>query len=284
MAFSIRPVHILSLRLDRQTNLQTKRVCISHPGVWESCSTDLLDIPLDAIPPRWPPVIRGSTKDWTYELAAVPVTSISLVTKYTVKVRVLSPGSLPNRVAHKPSQVDAEAIADRRRRSHMDEALEGVRGILDQISSGRPIPETDWSKIRDIDFRESIQQRDSLQSRLDGLDCQTYGNDFDELVRTSPFPSMSIRTVDLRRSFKRSTPKKSYGARYQSRLFSFLRVWHGCSTGFVSLRLAISDQNLELLPDYEQRIEVLQKLEFIDDKSTVLLKGRVACEVSSAIP
>lgn len=45
------------------------------------------------------------------------------------------------------------------------------------------------------------------------------------------------------------------------------------------LRMSISEQNLELLPDYEQRIAVLQDLEFIDDQSTVLLKGRVACEV-----
>lgn len=41
----------------------------------------------------------------------------------------------------------------------------------------------------------------------------------------------------------------------------------------------MSDQNLELLPDYQQRIAVLQQLQFIDHTSTVLLKGRVACEV-----
>jgi superfamily II RNA helicase len=45
------------------------------------------------------------------------------------------------------------------------------------------------------------------------------------------------------------------------------------------LKMTISDQNLELIPDYEQRIEVLQDLKFIDENSTVLLKGRVACEV-----
>lgn len=49
-----------------------------------------------------------------------------------------------------------------------------------------------------------------------------------------------------------------------------------------SLRMALSEQNLELLPDYEQRIEVLKDLQFIDDNQTVLLKGRVACEVSVA--
>jgi antiviral helicase SKI2 len=48
------------------------------------------------------------------------------------------------------------------------------------------------------------------------------------------------------------------------------------------LKLALSDQNLELLPDYESRVEVLKRLQFIDDNSTVLLKGRVACEVRRA--
>lgn len=45
------------------------------------------------------------------------------------------------------------------------------------------------------------------------------------------------------------------------------------------LKMALSDQNLELLPDYEQRTAVLKELQYIDEASTVLLKGRVACEV-----
>ena len=53
-------------------------------------------------------------------------------------------------------------------------------------------------------------------------------------------------------------------------------------TNIENLKLAISDQNLELIPDYEQRIAVLQELKFIDANSTVLLKGRVACEVGTA--
>lgn len=46
--------------------------------------------------------------------------------------------------------------------------------------------------------------------------------------------------------------------------------------------MTISDQNLELLPDYRQRIEVLRQLNYIDDQGTVQLKGRVACEINSA--
>ena len=50
----------------------------------------------------------------------------------------------------------------------------------------------------------------------------------------------------------------------------------------VQLKQLMSDQNLQLLPDYEQRILVLQDLGFIDEESRVQLKGKVACEVHSA--
>ncbi|TVY37961.1 putative ATP-dependent RNA helicase [Lachnellula subtilissima] len=48
------------------------------------------------------------------------------------------------------------------------------------------------------------------------------------------------------------------------------------------LRQLMSDQNLQLLPDYEQRIQVLKDLDFVDDSSRVQLKGKVACEIHSA--
>ena len=49
-----------------------------------------------------------------------------------------------------------------------------------------------------------------------------------------------------------------------------------------SIRQLMSDQNLQLLPDYEQRISVLKDLGFIDESSRVELKGKVACEIHSA--
>jgi antiviral helicase SKI2 len=48
------------------------------------------------------------------------------------------------------------------------------------------------------------------------------------------------------------------------------------------LRQLMSDQNLQLLPDYEQRIAVLKELGFIDENSRVELKGKVACEIHTA--
>ncbi|KAL0937848.1 ATP-dependent RNA helicase [Colletotrichum truncatum] len=47
------------------------------------------------------------------------------------------------------------------------------------------------------------------------------------------------------------------------------------------LRQSLSDQNLQLLPDYEQRIQVLKQLQFIDESSRIQLKGKVACEIHS---
>lgn len=47
------------------------------------------------------------------------------------------------------------------------------------------------------------------------------------------------------------------------------------------LRQLMSDQNLQLLPDYEQRILVLKDLGFVDEQSRVQLKGKVACEVGA---
>lgn len=47
----------------------------------------------------------------------------------------------------------------------------------------------------------------------------------------------------------------------------------------LQLKQLMSDQNLQLLPDYQQRLEVLKDLGFIDEESRVQLKGKVACEV-----
>lgn len=46
------------------------------------------------------------------------------------------------------------------------------------------------------------------------------------------------------------------------------------------LRQLMSDQNLQLLPDYGQRMNVLKELGFVDENERVELKGKVACEVS----
>lgn len=47
------------------------------------------------------------------------------------------------------------------------------------------------------------------------------------------------------------------------------------------LRFLLSDQSLLLLPEYQQRVEVLRALRYVDAGGAVQLAGRVACEISN---
>lgn len=48
-----------------------------------------------------------------------------------------------------------------------------------------------------------------------------------------------------------------------------------------NLQRLISDENLVLLQEYEQKLQILEKLEYIDNNSNLTLKGRVGCQISN---
>ncbi|GAA5944452.1 SKI complex RNA helicase subunit SKI2 [Sporobolomyces koalae] len=118
--------------------------------------------------------------------------------------------------------------------------------LADYLAAHQPsqaLVEADWSKVRGFEFREALEKRDQLRKELEFL---------------------AVDDQDLEES-------------YQT-----LHIERTLEDKIAGLRMALSEQNLELLPDYEQRIDVLKELKFIDENSTVLLKGRVACEINSA--
>lgn len=47
------------------------------------------------------------------------------------------------------------------------------------------------------------------------------------------------------------------------------------------LRFKMSNQSLTLYPEYQYKLEVLKRLNYVDDQHAVTLKGRVACEMGS---
>lgn len=47
------------------------------------------------------------------------------------------------------------------------------------------------------------------------------------------------------------------------------------------LKYALSDENVTLFADFNQRLTVLQELQYVDTDRTVHLKGRVACEINT---
>ncbi|GJQ13616.1 hypothetical protein GpartN1_g5407.t1 [Galdieria partita] len=58
------------------------------------------------------------------------------------------------------------------------------------------------------------------------------------------------------------------------------RLYHELEQKLAKIRWALSDDSLQLMPDYNLRINVLKKLGFINEEHVVQLKGRAACELN----
>lgn len=104
--------------------------------------------------------------------------------------------------------------------------------------------EQDWTKVNDLRVRELLAERKSIGGVISKSKCLECPNFI-----------------------------KHYGMQHDEWLVK---------VNIESLKMLMSDQNLALLPDYQQRSEVLKDLGFIDEESRVQLKGKVACEIHSA--
>ncbi|KAI9462301.1 antiviral helicase [Lactarius psammicola] len=145
-------------------------------------------------------------------------------------------------VTSRTIKIDVDAIVGQSR-SRAQDAVTQLENLANECASSNYIPEVDWARMRLFDFQELLSRRNSLAKRLEGLSC-VLCEDFEQHYQT-------------------------------------LHVERVLQDNIANLRLAISDQNLELVPDYEQRVEVLKELKFLESNSTVSLKGRVACEINS---
>ncbi|PPQ90945.1 hypothetical protein CVT25_008256 [Psilocybe cyanescens] len=184
------------------------------------------DIESEAVSPVWPLTPESlKIESGVYELTAVPLTSIAMVSNRIIQVQV-------------------NDIVDRHLISRMKDAIASLQSVVDEWSSAGSIPEVDWSRIRALEFQEVLRSRNLLVKQVQNNRC-VLCPEFDHHVALI------------------------HGQKILQANIAFLK-------------LAISDQNLELIPDYEQRIGVLKDLKFIDENSTIQLKGRVACEINSA--
>ncbi|KAF9187392.1 hypothetical protein BGZ50_001970 [Haplosporangium sp. Z 11] len=110
---------------------------------------------------------------------------------------------------------------------------------------GGLVSEYNWNKIKDLEFHENLRQKQALFARI--LQCQCN------------------KCPDLRAHYAMIHRERELQSKLEE------------------LQLTISDQNLELLPDYHQRVDILKELNYLDpENSTVQLKGRVACEINTA--
>ena len=104
--------------------------------------------------------------------------------------------------------------------------------------------EQDWSRVNELSVRELLVQRKKFANIFQSATCLACPNFL-----------------------------KHYGMQHDEWLIK---------ENIEALKMLMSDQNLSLLPDYQQRTEVLKDLGFIDEESRVQLKGKVACEIHSA--
>ncbi|TKY90624.1 hypothetical protein EX895_000622 [Sporisorium graminicola] len=144
------------------------------------------------------------------------------------------------------------ALITAHRISAMNRALEALLPIRAPFAAtapgdaDEPIREAEWTKLRRLDFQEALRARDSYSRKT---------TQHVHLLASPEFPS----NYALVAHYKRLTHTLEQTLRLQS------------------------DENLELLPDYHQRVAVLKTLRYVDALTeSVLLKGRVACEVNSA--
>ncbi|OAX42662.1 ATP-dependent RNA helicase [Rhizopogon vinicolor AM-OR11-026] len=147
-------------------------------------------------------------------------------------------------VTSETMKVDATGIVDLHKKSLMLEIINSLQILVEKWVSTGSIPEANWGRVRTLDFQDTLRTRNDLDKHREGLSCTLCGEFDDHYL-----------------------------------------ILHGQKTlraNIDNLKMAISDQNLDLIPDYEQRIEVLKELKFIDENSTIQLKGRVACEINSA--
>ncbi|KAJ3556495.1 hypothetical protein NM688_g1996 [Phlebia brevispora] len=144
-------------------------------------------------------------------------------------------------VTDKVVKLDLDNIALLKLRAFAS-AVTTLQGVLDGWVSNGHISEINWhDRIHSLEFQETVQARERLLKRIPTYKC--------------------VKCPEFKEHYEIKHGEKVLRAKIEN------------------LKMSISEQNLELIPDYEQRIAVLKELKFIDDNSTVLLKGRVACEV-----
>ncbi|KAI6153957.1 ATP-dependent RNA helicase [Pisolithus tinctorius] len=147
-------------------------------------------------------------------------------------------------VTNKIIKVDASGIIEDRKKSSMLETVTLLQSTVQEWLSSGTIPEVQWGRVRLLEFQEALRERDQILRGIEKVSCVLCENFEDHYL-------VLHRAKILAKSI-------------------------------AELKAEISEQNLELIPDYEQRIAVLKELNFIDENSTVQLKGRVACEINSA--
>uniref|UniRef100_A0A3P9KIP9 SKI2 homolog, superkiller viralicidic activity 2-like n=1 Tax=Oryzias latipes TaxID=8090 RepID=A0A3P9KIP9_ORYLA len=105
------------------------------------------------------------------------------------------------------------------------------------------------------------------------------------LATLDPVNDLQLKSVDVVEGSMRlrmlQDSLKSFTCIHSPTFFARVKERMSVQEELDRLLFLVSDQSLTLLPEYHQRIKVLQSLQYIDSGGAVQLKGRVACQISS---
>lgn len=141
------------------------------------------DVEGDTLPPAWPfDPASLMVDDAVYDVRAVPLSSIAMVTDRVVKVSVICLEA-SERMTLIATQVNVENIVDVHKLRDLNGAKDALLGVLSEWISLGSIPEVDWkSRLRDLDFQEAVRTRDGIIKRLPTYKCKECP-DFEDHVR-----------------------------------------------------------------------------------------------------
>jgi antiviral helicase SKI2 len=141
----------------------------------------LLGVGNDEVSPRWPPPKQVVVaENAVYEVAAIPMSSIALVTNQTIKVRdsiatQVVPGSL------RAPKIDVNAMLERRLISALKTACSLLENLYREWEALPHPPEAEWPRMRSLEFQEALREHDVLVRNLDTFTCMN-DSEFDAKV------------------------------------------------------------------------------------------------------
>ncbi|XP_074653939.1 superkiller complex protein 2-like isoform X2 [Tubulanus polymorphus] len=146
--------------------------------------------------------------------------------------------------------------------------------------------------VNDVRKRQQLRFRNDPPSQAVTISTQelmrlTEAN-LNGLSGLDPSNDLRIRDVELVERFQRFANMQQIFptfncincAKFQDH-FAHIRHNMKVQDEFNHLKFLLSDESLQLLPEYEDRLKVLKSLGYIDSSANVEIKGRVACEMSS---
>lgn len=148
----------------------------------------------------------------------------------------------------------------------------GKRGSKD---ANKPVGDQDQLVDQVVKYLKEAEEKESNLEAIDLSECTKGTRQGDEAFQFNALCKRILDQVNIVRTFQ---------SHYSPNLLNNFVIVERKETlrrDIETLRHLLSNESLQLFPDFLQRKALLRTLNYIDDNDTVCVKGRVACEVNT---